>query len=157
MKIHAIVAAFCTVLLLNISGAQAAAKISDPLVFVKSVYATVKSGKAAPDDINTPRLNALYDLDKREAGGEVGRIDFDIWMNAQDGAISDVNVKSVPVENGAGREVVIATFRNEGKPQEIHFYFEKVKSGWLLDDAQSFLGERWTLSLILKYGWDGKN
>jgi len=132
-------------------------QISDPLAFVKSVYITVKSGKAAPDDINTPRLQALYDLDRREAGGEVGRMDFDIWMNAQDGAISDVTVKAVPVENGAGREVVIATFKNEGKSQEVHFYFEKTKSGWLLDDAQSVLAERWTLSLILKYGWDGKN
>ncbi len=157
MKFYATAAAFCAALLLGFSGAQAATKISDPLAFVKSVYATVKAGKAAPEDINTPRLNALYDLDKREAGGEVGRIDFDIWMNAQDGAISDVNVKAVPVENGAGRQVVVATFKNEGKPQEVHFYFEKMKSGWLLDDAQSVLGERWTLSLILKYGWDGKN
>jgi ADP-dependent phosphofructokinase/glucokinase len=157
MKLQAIAAAFCAAALLSFSGAQAATKISDPLAFVKSVYATVKSGKAAPDDINTPRLQALYDLDRREAGGEVGRIDFDIWMNAQDGTISDVNVKTVPVENGAGREVVIAAFKNEGKPQEVHFYFEMSKAGWLLDDAQSVLGERWTLSLILKYGWDGKN
>jgi hypothetical protein len=95
-------------------------------------------------------------LEKREAHGEVGRIDFDFWSNAQDWKLSEVKVTSVPVEGAASRRVVIAKFKNFGKPNEIHFYFTKTGRGWLLDDARALTDEPWTLSLILKYGWDGK-
>lgn len=135
---------------------QAATKIDDPLKFVKTIYTTTVGKKPEPDDIYTPRLDALFKLDSKEAGGEVGRIDFSFWMNAQDGAISGVTVTKADVENAPNRMVVIAKFKNEKTPNEIHFYFEKTAAGWKLDDARSLLGEQWTLSLILKYGWDGK-
>jgi len=152
--------ALLALLCLAPSIANGATKIDDPVKFVSSVYsqmaaATVKSPYRAPEDIYTPRLAALFDLETREAGGEVGRIDFDFWSNAQDWQLSDVKVSSVPVEGAKNREIVIAKFKNFGKPQEIRFYFEKTNSGWLLDDARSLVGETWTLSLILKYGWDG--
>ncbi|MEI9888797.1 MAG: hypothetical protein WDN08_20305 [Rhizomicrobium sp.] len=142
--------------LLAASAAQAATRIDDPVTFVKAIYATTVGKKPTPDDIYTPRLDALFKLEQKEAGGEVGRIDFDFWMNAQDGAISGVNISKADVENAPGRVVVIAKFKNEKTPNEIHFYFEKTPAGWKLDDARSLLGEPWTLSLILKYGWDGK-
>ncbi|HEY0105981.1 MAG TPA: hypothetical protein VGB91_07845 [Rhizomicrobium sp.] len=149
------VLSFAVALLIS-EGAGAATRIDDPLKFVKAVYATTVGKTPPPDDIYTPRLDALFKLDAKEAGGEVGRIDFDFWMNAQDGAISGVAVSGQPVENAPGRMVVIARFKNETTPNEIHFYFEKTPAGWKLDDARSALGEPWTLSLILKYGWDGK-
>ena len=136
--------------------ASAATKIDDPLKFVKTIYTGTVGNKPEPDDIYSARLDALFKLDSKEAGGEVGRIDFDFWMNAQDGAISGVTVTKAAVENAPGRMVVIAKFKNLKTPNEIHFYFEKTPSGWKLDDARSLLGEQWTLSLILKYGWDGK-
>jgi hypothetical protein len=142
---------------LVLSSANAApTRIDDPLKFVTATYAVTVGKKPEPDDIYTPRLDALFKLDTKEAGGEVGRIDFSFWMNAQDGTISGVTVSKVPVENAPGRMVVIAKFKNEKTPNEIHFYFEKTAAGWKLDDARSVLGEQWTLSLILKYGWDGK-
>ncbi len=134
--------------------AGAATKIDDPLKFVKQIYTTTVGKRPEPDDIYTPRLDALFKLDSKEAGGEVGRIDFSFWMNAQDGTISNVVVTKAPVENAPNRMVVIAKFKNEKTPNEIHFYFEKTAAGWKLDDARSLLGEQWTLSLILKYGWD---
>jgi hypothetical protein len=136
--------------------AQAGTKIDDPLAFVKAIYTTTVGKKPEPDDIYTQRLDALFKLDSKEAGGEVGRIDFSFWMNAQDGTISGVTVSKAPVENAPNRMVVIAKFKNEKTPNEIRFYFEKTAAGWKLDDARSVLGEQWTLSLILKYGWDGK-
>jgi hypothetical protein len=138
---------------------QAGTKIDDPVKFVSVLYAKMAaatSASPAPEDIYTPRLASLFALEQKEAGGEVGRIDFDFWSNAQDWQLSGVKVSAVPVEGAKDREVVIAKFRNFGKRQEIHFYFEKTPSGWLLDDARSLEGETWTLSLILKYGWDGK-
>jgi len=141
-------------IVLATSWAYAATTIDDPVKFVKWIY-TLKD-KPPPDDIYTPRLQELFALEKREAGGEVGRMDFDFWRNAQDSAIGDLKVSSQPVEKAPARQVVIATFKNMGKSQEIHFYFERTKAGWKLDDARSLKGEQWTLSLILKYGWDGK-
>jgi len=138
-------------------GAEAATRIADPLAYVKTMYATSVGKKPEPDDIYTDRLNALWALDTKEAHGEVGRTDFDFWMNGQDGTISDVHVSKIDVENGPGRMIVVAKFKNEKTPNEIHFYFEKTARGWKLDDARSLLGDPWVLSLQLKYGWDGKN
>jgi hypothetical protein len=135
-----------------------ATTILDPEKFVKSVYALELAGKPTPEDIYSPRLQSLFTLNGKEFGAEeVGRIDFDIWSNAQDSEIKNLKITAVPVDHGPGREIVIAKFRNFGTAQEVHFYFEKTKTGWKLDDARSLSGpEQWTLSLILKYGWDGK-
>lgn len=159
MRIRILVAAILAAL--SCSPAYAATRIDDPVKFVTALYskmtaATAQSPYVAPEDIYTPRLAALFALEKREAGGEVGRLDFDFWSNAQDWQLSGVKVTGVPVEGATDRQIVIAKFRNFGKSEEIRFYFEKTKSGWLLDDARALVGESWTLSLILKYGWDGK-
>lgn len=135
--------------------------IADPVAYVKKNYQLLAADKYHPDDPSTftPRLKALFDLEKKDAGGEVGRLDFDYWINGQDGKVANVSVKGVPVEGAArDREVVIATFKSLSTPEEIHFYFEKAGGRWLLDDVRSLKGEEpWTLSLILKYGWDGKD
>lgn len=134
--------------------------IADPVAYVKKTYQLLAADKYHPDDPSTftPRLKALFDLEKKDAGGEVGRLDFDYWINGQDGKVSNVSVKGVPVEGAKDREVVIATFHNIDRQDEIHFYFEKIAGHWLLDDVRAVKGgEAWTLSLILKYGWDGKD
>ncbi|MBI3676582.1 MAG: DUF3828 domain-containing protein [Proteobacteria bacterium] len=151
------IAAFVSVLLAP-NFAAAATVISDPVKFVNGVYANMvkanaKNSYMAPEDIYTPRLSALFALDTKEAGGEVGRMDFDFWSNAQDWQISGVKVKGLDVESAKDRKIVVARFKNEGKPEEIHLYFERGKKGWLLDDARSTGKDSWTLSLILKYGW----
>ena len=136
--------------------AFAATTINDPVAFVKSVYATTVGKHPEPDDIYTPRLDALFKIDTKEAGGEVGRWDMDFWMNGQDGTISDVHVSKKDVDDATGREIVIAKFKNEKTPNEIHFYFEKTPKGWKLDDVRSTIGDPWVLSIQLKYGYDGK-
>jgi len=142
---------------LALSSANAApTRIDDPVKFVTATYAATVGKKPEPDDIYTPRLDALFKLDTKEAGGEVGRIDFDFWMNGQDGTVSGVTVSKVDVDNAKGRMIVVAKFKNEKTPNEIHFYFERTAAGWKLDDARSMAGDPWVLSLMLKYGWDGK-
>jgi len=137
--------------------AQAATKIDDPQKFVTQLYATTVTKTVVPDDIYTPRLDALFKLAAKEAGNEVGRIDFDFWSNSQDGDVSDVSVDKRDVEGAKNRQTLIVKFKNSGRQNEIHFYFEKTAAGWKLDDARSLAGEQWTLSLILKYGWDTGN
>ncbi|MEJ1970280.1 MAG: hypothetical protein WDN03_16875 [Rhizomicrobium sp.] len=152
-SIFAVVAA---VAILSGAPAGAATRIDDPVKFVKAVYATMVGKKPEPSDIYSPRLDALYKLDTKEAGGEVGRVDFDFWMNGQDGTITGVTVSKIDVDKAPGRAIVVARFKNEQTPNEIHFYFEKTAAGWKLDDVRSLLGDSWVLSLQLKYGWDGK-
>jgi hypothetical protein len=138
---------------------SAATRIDDPAKFVTGVYKQIaaKSDYIPPDDIYTPHLASLWALEKKESGGEVGRIDFDFWTGTQDWELKDISVTQQPVEGSKARKVVIAKFKNIGTPEEMHFYFEKSGGGWLLDDARSVKGETWTLSLVLKYGWDSGN
>jgi hypothetical protein len=138
----------------------AATKIDDPIKFVTATYAKIRDAAKVgndtiPEDIYTPRLSALVALDQKEAGGEVGRLDFEFWTNSQDWQLSNIKITGHTVEGAKDREVVIAKFKNIDNAEEIHFYFEKTKAGWLLDDAASVgKGQKWTLSIILKYGWD---
>lgn len=141
------------------SEAYAATTISDPAQFVRTLFARMASSstsKPPPEDIYSSRLASLMALDRKEARGEVGRLDFDIWTGAQDWQLSNVKVRAVDVESTKDRKIVVATFRNDGKPREMHYYFERGKAGWKLDDVRSVgpaASEQWTLSLILKYGW----
>lgn len=152
MRIHWV---FCTALAaLILAPAQAATRIADPAVFVKGVYAHWATDKQPPDDIYTKRLQALFALDSKEAGGEVGRAnDFSIWCNCQDGDLKKVAVKSWNVVNAPTRKVVEATFLLDDKPQRILFYFERGQTGWKIDDVQSTGTDSWTLSVLCKYGW----
>ena len=101
--------------------------VADPVAYVKQGYAHLMQNKNLPDEKAniTPRLKALFALEEKDAGGEVGRLDFDYWANGQDWHISKLAVKAVPVEGAKDREIVFATFHNIDRDEEIHFYFEK--------------------------------
>ena len=68
---NAIFASLSLAAAVALSPAQAATKIDDPVKFVAAVYATTVGKHPEPDDIYTPRLGALFALDRKEAGGEV--------------------------------------------------------------------------------------
>jgi hypothetical protein len=148
-----ILAALAAVMLVCVPAA-AGTKIDNPVTFVRATYERLAKDQdySPPEDIYTPHLAGLFALEKKESGGDVGRMDFEFWTNAQDWSIKDVNVSGVSVEGSKDREIVTAKFKNIDSKEEIHFYFEKAKAGWQLDDARSFTGRSWTLSLILKYG-----
>jgi hypothetical protein len=133
---------------------SAATRIDDPKTFVSEVYRRLVASQSThssytpPEDIYTPRLEKLLREDKRKAKGEVGCLDFDFWINAQDWTITHLTITST--DEGPDRKTVIAKFRNIGEPQEIHFDFRKNAGRWLLDDVHSLSAPPWTLSEILK-------
>jgi Protein of unknown function (DUF3828) len=134
---------------------SAATRIDDPKNFVTEVYrrfvaaqSTTNSAYTPPDDIYTARLAKLIRDDKRRAKGEVGCLDFDFWLNAQDWKITDPVVTTA--DASLERETVIAKFLNLGDPQEIHFDFRRTAGRWQLDDVHSLSAPPWTLSEILK-------
>ena len=131
-------------------------KGDDPLVAMKALYA-----KLAKDDFSmelpmSARLNALMALDTTEAKGEVGRLDGDYFINGQDSKVTNVVVTQRDVDNAPARKIVVVRFKNFDEQMENHFFWEKTKAGWVLDDVR-YLDEKdgYTLSLMLKYGWDG--
>ncbi|MDP1737027.1 MAG: hypothetical protein Q8L23_06270 [Caulobacter sp.] len=128
-----------------------------PPVYVAQVYDRLANDGDydPPDALYTPRLLALWRLQRKEAGGEVGRIDFFYWTNSQDWTLSDLSIASEYVDGRDDRMIVTAGFKNAGRPERIRFYFEKTGGRWLLDDVASELGDPWTLSILLKYGWPG--
>ena len=135
--------------------------IPDPVAFVTEVYGHLAKSDPynPPEDIYTPHLQGLWDAMAHDYadGQEVGPIDFEFWTNSQDWQLKDVTITSLPVEKHTDRKVVIAKFKNIDRAEEVHFYFEQTGANWLLDDARSVGKQAWTLSTILKYGWDDPN
>ncbi|HLK17702.1 MAG TPA: hypothetical protein VKT81_02065, partial [Bryobacteraceae bacterium] len=86
--------------------------------------------------------------DRRKAGGEVGCLEINFWVNAQDFKISHLVITTV--DEGPDRQTVIAKFHNITRDEEIHFDFRKNAGRWQLDDVHSKAGDPWTLSEILK-------
>ena len=138
----------------SVSILSAATRIDDPKTFVTQVYRRFVAAQSShssytpPENIYTPRLKKLLLEDKRKAHGEVGCIDFDFWINAQDWEITRLAITSTDKSNE--RETVVAKFVNIGEPQEMHFDFRRISGRWLLDDVHSLSSPPWTLSEILK-------
>lgn len=133
--------------------------ITDPKAFIANVYHGIhmENGYGVPDDVFTPHLAALFaDMDRDTPKGEVGRLDFYFWVNGNDWELKeDAVVTAEPVEGNPGRQVITAKFVTIGHPQEMHFYFQRVGHRWLIDEVRSALPDMWTLSTVLKYGYDG--
>ncbi len=129
----------------------------EPPVFVAQVYDRLANDGDydAPDALYTPRLLALWQDMRRDSGDGIGRLDFDYWTNAQDWRLSDISIGSAYVDGRDDRMIVTANFKNADRPERIRFYFEKVGGQWRLDDVASELGDPWTLSTLLRYGWPG--
>lgn len=145
-------AIFCT-------SALAGTTIDDPVKYVRSVYAQWHaSGPFArpyttPTDIFTPRLAGLFELQRHEGRADLSEEDpTQFWFEGQDWKLTAIKVTGTPIQHK--RQIVIARFRNFDEKQQVHFYFEKSDAGWLLDDVRFHGGQDWTLSLVLKYGYD---
>jgi hypothetical protein len=79
-------------------------------------------------------LLKLYLKDKREAKGEVGRLDGDPLYNAQDIEIKDFSVSSPETAGGEAR--VTVHFKNLGKPAHIVYVLNRTADGWRINDIR---------------------
>ena len=82
-----------------------------------------------------PTLLKLYLRDKREAAGEIGRLDFDPLYNAQDTDIEDFSISSAKMEDGE-KALVTVTFKNMGKPARIVYILERTRGAWKISDIR---------------------
>jgi hypothetical protein len=85
-------------------------------------------------------LLKLYLKDKREAKGEVGRLDGDPLYNAQDIQIRDFSVSAPEITGGPSRTAiqtrVTVHFKNLGKPARIIYVLNQTADEWKISDIR---------------------
>ena len=81
-----------------------------------------------------PALLTLYLKDKREAKGEVGRLDGDPLYNAQDMEIKDFSVSAAEMVDGEAR--VTVNFKNLDKPTRVLYMLSRTANGWKISDIR---------------------
>ena len=138
---------------------RAQALTDAPSVYVAGVYDRLARGEnhEDPDALYTPRLLALWKDMQKDAGGEVGRVDFFPWTGSQDWTLTELSLTSEIVDGREDRMIVTTRFRNDGEPRVIRTFWEKSGGRWRLDDMQSLGKDAWTLSVVLKYGWSSQD
>lgn len=120
---------------LAFSGPALAENYTDPKALLEALYAGYMPPNEFPPDqsnLQSERLNGLFAKDQEEADGEIGRIDFDPFVNGQDYQITNLLIGE-PYLAG-GKAVVKVTFDNMGTAQEIGFLLVN-EDGWKVDDA----------------------
>lgn len=85
-------------------------------------------------------------LAKKEDG--VGRLDFDPFIDGQDGDVRDLKLAATP--RGADQAEVVATFRSFKTPRRLVFAMRRDSGAWRIDDiSAAHKGSNWRLSDIL--------
>ena len=96
---------------------------------------TTRSDKAGLlDRYFDPTLLKLYLKDKREAKGEVGRLDGDPLYNAQDVDIKHFFVSEAEMSGGEAR--VTVNFKNLDKPTRIIYILGRTANVWRISDIR---------------------
>jgi hypothetical protein len=127
---------------------------SDPVDLITAIYQTytdIAPGEDAIPEVEgvySERLQALLDKDAKETPeGEVGRIDWDVFVDGQDWQLTELKI--VPVSQGPAQAQVRASFKNFGEPRNLLYTLVLEDGHWRIDDIQETLKPRWTLSKIL--------
>ena len=100
----------------------------------------------APARYFTPTMAALIVADQKEAQGEVGRLDSDVFVNGQDWSLTQIPTLKTTV-TAPDRATVKAAAVNGGG--EIRFSLVKGAKGWRIEDI-AWQGSSDTLLQMLK-------
>jgi uncharacterized protein DUF3828 len=135
---RAVLIALCMGIALAAVGAQAA----DPSArsFVESIYNQYKGKNAKGVELTgdatvrryfEPGVAALIIKDRKQARREVGKLDADPFVDAQD---FDIDAVDVAVrETGADKAKATVSFNN-GKPRTVVLDLVKIKQDWRIAD-----------------------
>ena len=132
-----------------LAGAASAKSVdSDPVTLITAIYKTYETDQAGLPHVFSKRLQALVDKDAKETPeGEVGRIDWDLFVDGQDWQLTELKIG--PVSQDATQAEVRATFKSFGEPRDILYTLVLEDGYWRIDDIQETLKPRWTMSKIL--------
>ena len=133
--------------------------VEDPRAFVLQRLQSYRTDNShVPPDPTwaySPRLAALfatYDRWQRRHHDEVGSIDFDWWINAQDWELS--RISATEADTGPNARAVTAHWRNSDRDDSSRFLFVRSGGRWYLDDVVNGSGRGdngWTLSYLLQH------
>ncbi len=128
---------------IGVAFATVGAKAAQPSArsFVEAIYAAYKgkNGKGIPLDNYAavrryfePTLAALVIKDRKDARGEVGTLDFDPFVDAQDWEINAVDV--AVSETVADKASATVSFENAGRHTTVVLDLVKLRAGWRIAD-----------------------
>jgi hypothetical protein len=128
-------------LALVVAGAVPAFAFDTPEDLLKAVYTPYSKGDSF--DWNTwdetqfrsKHLNELFDKDSKEADGEVGRLDFDPYIDGQDYQITELKFGDAVITGDTA--TVEVTFKNFDLAEDMTFTLVKEADGWKVDDVTS--------------------
>jgi hypothetical protein len=109
--------------------------------FVEAIYAAYKGKDSNGILLDTdaavrryfePKLAALMIKARKEARGEIGKLDFDPFIDAQDWEIDAVNVAIREVTPDKVSATV--SFKNLGEPKSVVLDLVKLRAGWRIAD-----------------------
>jgi uncharacterized protein DUF3828 len=113
----------------------------DPVALLTAIYKTYtdigpgEDGVPELSGVYSKRLQALIDKDEKETPeGDVGRIDWDLFVDGQDWQLTELKI--VPALKEATRAEVRATFNNFGEPRDILYTLVLENGHWRIDDIQ---------------------
>jgi hypothetical protein len=123
--------------------AAAGVRAADPsaVSFVKAIYAHYQgkdaNGLALESDAAVrryfaPGLAALIIKDRRDAHGEVGKLDSDPFVDAQDWEITGLDIAVTETATDKARATV--TFNSLGRAATVILDLVKLKGGWRIGE-----------------------
>jgi hypothetical protein len=118
-----------------------AATFDTPEALLKQLYVPYTSGDNFNWDnwddaqFRDKHLNDLFAADLKEANGDVGRLDFDPYIDGQDYEIKDLKFGTPQIKGDVA--TVEVTFTNFGDPDDLTFTLVKEDGGWKIDDVVS--------------------
>ena len=132
-------------LLLCLVALPAAAQTADPVAFVGALYKPYAATNPGPGPLGSeagiratfsPAIADLLIRNQRQARrrGEIGCIDVDPFIEAQDYEIRGLQVRADQASGTAA--TVRAEFRNFGKPTSLRYSLVMTPAGWRVDDIK---------------------
>ena len=137
-----VAAAVC--LCLAFATVPARAADPSPKSFVEGIYAAYKGKDARGIALDSnaavrryfePKLAALIIKDRREARGEVGKLDADPFIDAQDWEIDAVDIAIHEIAPDKANATV--SFKSLGDQRRVVLALVKLKVGWRIADITS--------------------
>jgi hypothetical protein len=121
------------ILAVAVGAASPKAIDGDPVSLMTAIYQTYLDNTELLTDIYSKRLQALLDKDERETQeGDVGRIDWDVFVDGQDFDLKELKI--VPVSQDETKAQIRATFINLGDQKNMLFDLVREDGHWRIDE-----------------------
>ena len=146
------------VLFVTLCGTFASAQATDdPLALITYIYKPYQGNTDHPGYANvySRRMLALIDADEKATPqGDAGTIDWDVFVNGNDWALSKLTITLV--SKSAAQAQVRAQFYNFKDPHDLLFDLVREHGRWFIDGISETKvgGNRWTISKILTHAAD---